>query len=78
MLAAQKVTEEMKANARKEAALLISEAELNGERILSNSEKKLVELNNQLQELRRQKIQFETAFKSLLDTHFKMLSMHEE
>lgn len=78
MLAAQRVTEEMKANARKEATLLISEAELNGERILSNSEKKLVELNNQLQELRRQKVQFETAFKSLLDTHFKMLSMHDE
>lgn len=78
MLAAQKVTEEMKANARKEATLLISEAELKGERILSDSEKKLVELNNQVQELRRQKMQFETAFKSLLDTHFKMLSMHEE
>ncbi|MFZ3208654.1 MAG: DivIVA domain-containing protein [Geobacteraceae bacterium] len=78
MLAAQKITEEMKANAQKEATLLISEAELKGERILSNSEKKLVELNNHVQELRRQKMQFETAFKSLLDTHFKMLSMHEE
>ena len=78
MLAAQKVTEEMKANARKEATLLISEAELKGERILSDSEKKLIELNNQVQDIRRQKMQFETAFKSLLDTHFKMLSMHEE
>lgn len=78
MLAAQKVTEEMKANARKEATLLISEAELKGERILANAEKKLVELNSQVQELRRQKMQFETAFKSLLDTHFKMLSLHEE
>lgn len=78
MLAAQKVTEEMKANARKEATLLISEAELKGEGILANAEKKLVELNSQVQELRRQKMQFETAFKSLLDTHFKMLSLHEE
>lgn len=78
MLAAQKITEEMKANAQKEANLLVSEAELKAERIVADSEKKLIELNNQIQELRRQKLQFETALKSLLDTHVKMLSLNEE
>ena len=78
VLAAQQIAEDMKANARKEATLLISEAELKGERILADAEKKLVELNSQIQELRREKLQFETAFKSLLDTHYKMLSLNEE
>lgn len=78
VLAAQQIAEDMKANARKEATLLISEAELKGERILADAEKKLVELNNQIQELRREKLQFETALKSLLDTHYKMLSLNEE
>ncbi len=78
MLAAQKITEEMKANAQKEATLLISEAELNAEKIVADAEKKLVQLNNQIQELRREKLQFETALKSLLDTHYKMLSLNEE
>ncbi len=78
VLAAQKIAEDMKANARKEATLLISEAELKGEKILADAEKKLVELNNQVQELRREKLQFETALKSLLDTHYKMLSLNEE
>lgn len=78
VLAAQQISEDMKANARKEATLLISEAELKGERILADAEKKLVELNNQIQELRREKLQFETALKSLLDTHYKMLSLNEE
>jgi cell division initiation protein len=78
MLAAQKITEEMKANAQKEATLLISEAELNGEKIVADAEKKLVQLNSQIQELRREKLQFETALKSLLDTHYKMLSLNEE
>jgi cell division initiation protein len=78
MLAAQKITEEMKANARKEAQLLVSEAELKGERILADAEKKLVELTNQIQELKRDKVQFETGFKNLLDTYYKLLALKDE
>ena len=54
MLAAQKITEEMKANAQKEATLLISEAELKGERIVAEAENRLLQLNNQIHEVRRQ------------------------
>jgi cell division initiation protein len=78
VLAAQKITEEMKANAQKEATLLITEAELKGERILADAEKNLIELKGQIMELRRQKLQFETALKSLLETHSKMLSLNDE
>ncbi|HTG81161.1 MAG TPA: DivIVA domain-containing protein [Geobacteraceae bacterium] len=78
MLAAQKITEEMKANAQKEATLLISEAELKAENILADANRKLAELNSQIQEMRREKLQFETALKSLLDTHYKMLSLNDE
>ncbi len=77
MLAVQKITEEMKTNSQKEAQLLISEAELKGERILADAEKKLIELKNQIQELRREKLQFESAFKALLDIHYKMLDMND-
>jgi cell division initiation protein len=78
MLAAQKITEEMKSNAQKEANLLISEAELKGERILASAEQKLAQLNSNIHEIRRQKLQFETSLKSLLETHLKMLSIGEE
>jgi cell division initiation protein len=77
MLAAQKVTEEMKANAQKEANLLVSEAELKGERIVADAENRLLQLNNQLFELKRQKLQFETNLKSLVETHLKMLTFEE-
>jgi len=77
MLAAQKITEEMKANSQKEATLRISEAELQAERILADADRKLGELKSQIQELRREKLQFETALKSLLDTHYKMLTLDE-
>lgn len=78
MLAAQRVTEEMKANAQKEAQLLISESELKGERIVAEAEKRLVELTNQIQELRREKVQFESGFKALLDTYYKLLALKDE
>jgi cell division initiation protein len=78
MLAAQRITEEMKANAQKEAHLIVSEAELKGERILADAEKKLIELNNQIQELRRDKVQFESGFKALLDTYSKLLAMGDD
>ena len=78
MLAAQKITEEMKANSQKEATLVVSEAELKADKILADANIKLAQLNSQIQDLRREKIQFETAFKSLLDTHYKMLSLNEE
>jgi cell division initiation protein len=78
MLAAQRITEEMKANAQKEAHLVVSEAELKGERIIADAERKLVELNNQIQELRRDKVQFESGFKGLLDTYYKLLALSDE
>ena len=77
MLAAQKITEEMKANAQKEANLLVSEAELKGEKIVAEAENRLLQLNNQIFEVRRQKVQFESNLKSLLEAHLKMLSMEE-
>jgi len=78
MLAAQRITEEMKANSQKEATLLISEAELKADTILADANRKLADLNGQIQDLRREKMQFETALKSLLDTHYKMLSLNDE
>jgi len=77
MLAAQKISEEMKANAQREAKLLISEAELKGERIVADAENRLLQLNNQIHELRRQKLQFESNLKSALESHLKMLTLEE-
>ncbi len=68
LLSAQRVIEEMKSNARKEAELIISEAELKGERIVSDAERQLGDLKARIEEVRRQKIQFEMSFKGLLDS----------
>ena len=78
MLAAQRIIEEMKSNAQKEATLIITEAELQGEKLVAAAETRLVELRTEIQELRRQKQQFEASFKSLLDNHYNMLTVPDD
>jgi cell division initiation protein len=78
MLAAQKITEEMKANAKRESTLIISEAELKAERLLADAENRLLQLGNQIQDLRREKLQFETSFRSILENHLKLLTINDE
>ncbi len=77
MLAAQRITEDMKANAQKEASLIVSEAELKAERIVADAEKRLVEIRVRIEEMRRQKIQFEASLKALLDSFGRQISGDE-
>ena len=77
MLAVQRITEDMKANAGKEASLIVSEAELKGEKIVADAERQLGELKTRIEEVRRQKIQFEMSFKALLDSFARQLSGDE-
>jgi cell division initiation protein len=77
LLSAQRVIEEMKTNARKEAELIVSEAEIKGERIVADAERQLGELKCRIEEVRRQKIQFEMSFKGLLESFSKQLTGDE-
>ncbi|MEA5113390.1 MAG: DivIVA domain-containing protein [Geobacteraceae bacterium] len=78
LLAANKISDDMKNNARKEADLIIAEAEIKAEKIVADAENRLVQMENDLQELRRQKIQFESSFRSMLDSCLKMISINEQ
>ncbi|HPX60764.1 MAG TPA: DivIVA domain-containing protein [Deltaproteobacteria bacterium] len=77
MLSAQRVIEEMKLNAQKEASLIVGEAELKAERIVADAERQLGDLMARIEDVRRQKVQFEISLKSLLESHSRMLSGHE-
>ncbi|MSN25995.1 MAG: DivIVA domain-containing protein [Geobacter sp.] len=77
LLSAQRVIEEMKSNAKKEAELIVSEAELKGERIVADAERQLGDLKARIEEVRRQKIQFEMSFKGLLDGFARQLTGDE-
>lgn len=77
MLAAQRITDEMKANAQKEAELIVSEAQLQARRLVDEAERKVADLQARIQDVRRQRLQFEAELKSLLDNHARMLGTSE-
>ena len=53
----------------------MAEAHLEGERIIRNAEEKRLALLEELQELNRQKISFESGLRSLVESHLKLLEM---
>jgi cell division initiation protein len=76
LLATQKVTEEMKANARREAELLLADAQMRAERLMHNAEERRLLLLDEINEIRRQRIDFESSLRSLIDKHSRMLELN--
>lgn len=73
MVTAQRISEDVKAQAKKEAEVLLAEAELQADKIVASANNRLVELVKELNELKRQKVQFESQLESLIDSHKKLL-----
>lgn len=78
MMTAQKVTEDMKLSARKEAEMTLSEAELKGERMIEDAHRKLAALNDQIIEIKRLRVHFETQIRSAAESHLKILEISSE
>ena len=67
----------MKASAQKEASLIIGEAELKAEKIVAESERRLGDLKARIEDVSRQRVQFESSLRSLLECHVRMLDGDE-
>jgi len=70
---AQKLAEEVKENARKEAQIAVSEAELQGEKIVQAAQQKRLQLIKEIDDLKRTRQTFVQQLSSLLDTHKALL-----
>ena len=73
MITATKIAEEVKQGAQREAQAVISQAEVQAEKIIQNAHTRLVRILDDINELKRQKAQFEGNLRSLIDTHGKLL-----
>lgn len=78
IMAAQKTAEQMKANAEKQANIITSEAELKAEKIITNAHKKLMNIQEEMEELSRQKMIFKTKLKGMIDSHLKLLELESD
>ncbi len=78
MMTATRITEDIKQNARKEAEIVIAQAEGQAEQIIQNAHTRLARVIDEIDELKRQKAQFEETLRSLIQTHAKLLDSMTE
>lgn len=75
LLTTQKVTDDLKANAKREAELIIAQAQARGEQILQQTEEHRLRMMAELQNLRRQKVQFEANLRMAIESHLRLLEV---
>jgi cell division initiation protein len=73
LITAQKACEDLRGNARKEADLMISEAELQAERIVQGAHARFQRIVDDVGELKRQRIQLAAQLRSVLRAHDKLV-----
>lgn len=78
LLTAQKLSEETRKSAKKEAEVVISQAELQAEKILHNAQARLMQILDDINEAKRQKVQFISKVHSIVDSHLKLLDIMDE
>ena len=78
LVTAQKMTEEIKGNAKREADLIMKEAELRAEKLLDQAHQKLAQVQAEIAELRRQRELFGAKLRGLLKTHLDLLEAQPE
>jgi cell division initiation protein len=77
MLLTQKLVEELKDHSRKEAALIIKDAELRSQQIINNAQQERMKLESDIQELKRRKHHFLQDMKKVIQMHLEMATFEE-
>ena len=78
LVAAQKASEEIREAARKESEITISDAELQAEKIVQAAHARFLRIVDDINELKRQRLQFETNVRTLVESHVKLLDAFRE
>lgn len=78
MIHSQKVLENMKENAEKQSELIIAEAEIKADKIISHAQNRLNHLREDVMELKRQRVQIEVEINAIIDAHAKLLKISQE
>jgi cell division initiation protein len=77
LVAAQKMADDMKAAAEKDARLKIKEAELEADRLVQAARRELAKTHDEIAELKRIKQRFALKIRGVVADHLKMLEYDE-
>jgi cell division initiation protein len=75
LVTAQKMSEDMKSQAKKESDLIIAEAEMKAERIVHSAHGRLLQILEEIGDLKRQRVELVSSIRHVIDTHHKLLDV---
>lgn len=78
LMTAQQMVEDYKTNSRKEAELILKEAELKADSMLKEAQEKVVKIHEDIVDLKGIRRHFKEEVKRLIDSHMKMLEFDKE
>jgi len=78
LVSVQRMSEEMKNNARKEGELIIEEAKLNGRKIIEAAQAQALQMEGEINQLKRQRAEFEASLRATVEMHWRLLEPTEE
>jgi len=78
LLSAQKVSEDVRANAHKEAELIVKDAELLSERLVSQAQLRVADLERTIQDLKMERRAARNKLQTTLDTIQQMIVLDAE
>jgi cell division initiation protein len=77
MLTAQRAIDEIREQAKKEAQLVVTEAEVRAEKILHSAHARVTKLIDEINELKRQRVRAIEELRGVLVTHGKLLDCYD-
>ena len=78
LMTAQQMVEDYKTNARKEAELLVREAELRSDSLLKEAQEKVIKIHEDIVDLKGIRRHFKEEVKRLVENHLKMIEFDKE
>jgi cell division initiation protein len=78
LLTTHKMVDDIKQNAEKEAEVIVEQAKVKAQDIVAQAQNRSASIEEECLQLQKQRIQFKTRLKSLLETYQQFLDMEEE
>ncbi|HAG49866.1 MAG: hypothetical protein A2X87_07625 [Deltaproteobacteria bacterium GWC2_42_51] len=72
---AQKMVEDLKNNAKKEAELIISEARIQADELVKKAHERVIKIQDEIYQLKKQRLDIQSSLKAMLEHHANLLNM---
>jgi len=78
LMTAQQMVEDYKTNARKEAELIVKEAELKADSLLKEAQEKVIKIHEDIVDLKGIRRHFKEEVRRMVESHLKMIEFDKE